>query len=292
MGLDEDATRVYADWLQTQGDPRGELVSLELHRRAAFRSENRAIKAEISARSLPFRERFSQWAGEHGLTPTKVRFRQGFVVELHAPLSQLSTCASALLGREPIQRLILTDAEPSLLAEVLGDHGRAFEGLRYLKLDGELGLDGARALAQLPLPRLEGLNLLGTGIDDPEVCAALARLGTSCLRALTLTANEIDDAGLTALLAAPNRGQWRSLYLGSTSIGGEGVAALASAPGLEHLEALYLKQIEAEFADFAPLLESTTLPALKTLELSSYGSWRQKKLLAGLETRFSKLRLY
>jgi uncharacterized protein (TIGR02996 family) len=47
--------RVYADWLQSIGDPRGELAGLELLRREAFRSERGAIVAEIQTREQPYR---------------------------------------------------------------------------------------------------------------------------------------------------------------------------------------------------------------------------------------------
>lgn len=288
LRADEDGLRVYADWLQTQGDPRGELVSLELHRRSAYRAERLALEREIAAREAPYRERFAAWASERGLSVRELKLRQGFVVSLELRCAQLASCCAELFEREPVQRLTLTGVDGHL-AELLRTHAPYFERLRYLKLSGSLDRPTAEALAALTLPRLEGLNLLETGIDL-ELSEPLAQLNTSRLRALTLTANEIDDEALELWLAAPMRTQWRALYLARNPISAAGVNMLAEANGLEQLEGLYMSAIEADFASFATLAEAEGLPALRTLEIDG-PYWRDRKLADPMKARFANLKL-
>lgn len=285
---DEDDLRVYADWLLAQGDPRGELVSLELHRRRAFRSERLALERELATREAPYRERFGAWASERGVSPAQVALRQGFVVSLELPCAQLATCCAELFEREPLQRLTLTGVDGGL-AELLRTHGAYFERLHYLKLSGSLDLDGAEALAACAFPRLEGLNLLGTGIEL-EHGTILAQLNTRRLRSLTLTANEIDDEALEPWLAAPMRTQWRALYLSQNPIGAAGVSRIVDAAGLEQLEGLYLRAIEADFAALTKLAEAEGLPALRTLEIDG-PRWRERQLAEPMQARFANLKL-
>ena len=285
--VDEDGLRVYADWLQTQGDPRGELVSLELHRRSAFRSERLALEREIATREAPYRERFGAWASERSLSVAKVKLRQGFVISLELPCAQLASCCTELFEREPVQRLTLTGVDGSL-AELLRSHGPYFERLHYLKLSGSLDASTAEAFAALSLPRLEGLNLLDTGIDL-ELSTILSQLNTSRLQTLTLTANEIDDEALEPWLAAPMHTQWRALYLSQNPITGAGVDMIIRTPGLEQLRRLYLRAIEASFASLTKLAEAEGLPALRTLEVDG-PRWRDRKLAEPMKARFANLR--
>ena len=66
---DHDAWRVYADWLQAQGDARGELILLSLHERDAFLSERREFdtrrKDSERAMTTPYLI-VALWGGQDG----------------------------------------------------------------------------------------------------------------------------------------------------------------------------------------------------------------------------------
>lgn len=276
--------RVYADWLQSVGDPRGELASLELLRLDAFRSERERLDAEIQTREQPYRDAWQTWAQAHGLDDVEPTFKRGFVHAIAGSLAQLEPVLDELFEREPIQRLELRDVDSDTLRRVCEARPSWFERLGYLRLLGRVGVKGSEALAMVSLPRLTRLNLLGTEIGK-VACRHLARLDTPKLRALTLTSNKIDADGLGELLASPMRTHWRELYLSSNPIGSDGIARLAATTGLEQLERLYVCETVASFAEYEPLI-SPNLRGLKVVELSDQGSWSAKALRDRMRKRW------
>lgn len=275
---DVDSWRVYADWLQSVGDPRGELASLDLLRPDAFLSQRRALTEQIRERERPYIDSFHTWAQAHDLAEdVRVKFRRGFVYEVEGPLTQLGPVLDELFERDPIQRLKLDEVDDDGLRRICESGPAWLERLRYLRLTGGVGAAGTEALAIPALPRLERLNLLANRIDA-EACRHLARLDTKVLEGLTLTANNIEADGLDLLLESPTRGQWRQLYLSANPLDVEGIQRLADATGLEQLVGLYLCEVDVEFDDYALLVDSPNLPSLRSIELSSYGSWRSREL--------------
>lgn len=285
--LDDVQTwRVYADWLQSVGDPRGELASLELLRRDAFRSERAALEAQIGEREQPYRDAWHSFAQTHGLTAVEPTFRRGFVHAIAGPLAQLEPVLDELFEREPIQRLELRDVASAGFGQLCDRRPAWFERLQYLRLMGRLGAKGCQGLAKLSLRRLERLNLLNSKIGKGSG-QHLAKLDAPRLRALTLTANEIDEEALGELLESPTRSAWRELYLSSNPLGGGGLARLAAATELEALEQLYICNVSLQkFEEHEVLLGSKTLRGLKVLELSSRGSYSARKLMQRMRKRF------
>ncbi|PRQ07201.1 hypothetical protein [Enhygromyxa salina] len=281
---DLDSWRVYADWLLSAGDPRGELVSLHLHQRDAFRSERLAIAEQLRAREQPYVDDWHVWANELDLLDIEPTFKRGFVESLKGPLSQLEGALDQLFERDPIQRLSLREVDDDALIRLCERRPAWSERLRYLCVSGRVGARGAAALAKLALPKLARLNLLGNRIDA-DACRHLCDLDTRVLRGLTLTANEIDDAALARLLESPSRDQWRALYLTGNPISAQGLAQLAATDRLERLEALYLRDVDAKLADFEPLLESTKLSGLTILEVSD-ASWSARALADRMRARW------
>jgi uncharacterized protein (TIGR02996 family) len=286
---DVDNWRVYADWLQSVGDPRGELASLDLHRRDAFRSQRLALAEEIRERARPYVDRWHEWAQSRDLLDVRVSFKRGFVYEVEGALPQLRGVLDELFERDPIQRLKLREVDDDDLMAVLESKPAWTGRLRYLRLSGGLGPLGAKALSAVSLARLERLNLLGNDIDA-EACEHLASLDTKQLEALTLTINHIDADALEQLLSSPARGQWRELYLSANPFGSAGLERLAATTGLEKLRKLYACDIGARFTDYAVLLDSSNLPGLEVVGLSRSGYWRERELLDRMRERWgSKL---
>jgi uncharacterized protein (TIGR02996 family) len=281
---DHDAWRVYADWLLSQGDERGEIANLALHFDGAFLSERQLLAERMRELERPHIDAWHSWAQDHDLLEVQVSFKRGFAHALVGPLPQLRAAIDEVFEREPIQRLTLTDVEPDELVR-LCDRSPSWLGrLQYLKLVGEVGELGAAALASVALPRLRRLNLLGTGIDTPA-CTHLARLQSEVLEHLTLTANAIDDDGLIALLASPHRGRWRELYLSQNHLHARALGRLANDRELSSLTGLYLRNIEAGPGDFEVFANPTALPALRTLELSGWNVWQHRDLCGRLRER-------
>ena len=130
---ESDAWRVYADWLQSVGDPRGEIVSLSLRRNTAYLSQRRALKAQIAERQQAFESDWRAWAKSRGLTGVKPQFDRGFVHSLTGSLAKLEDHIDELFERDPIQRLILTNVNAKRLRTLCGRTPAWSERLRYLK---------------------------------------------------------------------------------------------------------------------------------------------------------------
>jgi hypothetical protein len=284
---DTDAWRVFADWLLSEGDPRGDLVSLAIHERTAFLSERDALRQTLDERESQYAERWTAWRQERGLEDTELRLRRGFVYSVEGPLSELGPVLDDLCAREPIQRLVLRDCEQPTLIELLEAEPAWISRLRYLKLTGQVGTAGCAALAGNPLPELRRVNFLGGELDD-DACERIAMLETQALEALTLTFNQIGDAGVEQLCAAPRRSQWRELNISSNPIEGEGLAELFRATGFEGLEILRVRDIEAGIDSFEPLSDPAVLPGLKQLEFDAYGRWRHRETFDALRQRFGR----
>ncbi len=282
---DLDSWRVFADWLLAAGDPRGEIANLAVARQTAYLSQRRVMAARMAELERPYLDAWQAWAEDRELGEVEVEIKRGFVFTLTGELSSLAPVLAELFERHPIGRLTLTEVDPEALAGLLEPPPAWLARLRYLKLAGELDATAIEVLAARPLPELRGLNLTATALGD-DACPPLARLDAPQLDRLVLTANEIGDAGLAALLEAPGRGRWRDLYLASNPLGPRAVARLAAAEGLSRLTGLYLRQIEAQFAAFAPFAERSAIPTLTRLELPMWGSHRERELLARLRERF------
>jgi hypothetical protein len=281
---DLDSWRVYADWLLSHGDARGEIASLAVHLGDAYLSERKPMAARIEELQRPFVDAWLEWARRHDLLDVEVQFKRGFVFAISGELGQLQPVIDALFERHPIQRLTLTGHDPDMLARLLDRRPPWLQRLRYLKLHSPLDETALAALADVELPELRRLNLRNTELDA-NACKHLARLQTRRLEHLTLSVNSIGDAGLALLLRSPTRGQWRELYLSRNPIDADGLALLAADQGLA-LTGLYLCDIAASFEKFAPFTDRAALPTLTTLEVASYGAWQHDALLEQLRERF------
>jgi len=267
---DHDAWRVYADWLQAQGDARGELILLSLHERDAFLSERREFDTRRKDSERAMTNEWKAWAKEVGAGPIDVHFTRGLLEQVAGSLATLAPHLDAIFEQAPVHELVLRHCKPADLIELFGRQPAWVARLTYLKFESSPKLDAKclAALASNPLPELDGINLTACAIDGKR-CAALTKLQTTKLRRVVLTANEIDDEALATLLSAEHRSQWHKLYLTSNPITDEGIGSIARDPGLGALEELFVRNIEADYAALKAFADPGVLPRLRVLEASA-----------------------
>lgn len=280
---DVHAHRIYADWLQQHGDPRGELVMVQAER--LQRPDDDALK---SAEAAALQKAAPALLGSlAALEATKATFRLGF---LHA--MRLAVGYDDDLGDEDVVSYFLELDEARWVRELtIGNVGA----------DGQLDFaDAIEALVQAA-DRLPSLESLFIGDFDSEECelswselgdASLLYAAFPKLRALKLRAGlmelgkielpelerfAIETGGLTqANLAAVANARWPrlrslSLWFGQEDYGGDCTVDDVK-PLLERsdLKLTHLGLANAEFTDeLVPLLmKSPLLPGLETLDLS------------------------
>ena len=297
---DDDAPRlVYADFLQTKGDPRGELIQLQCQlaaapdddRRRAIRiQENKLLAAHRDAWLAPLYALLRDATISY-----KFELRRGFVE--HA---EIGIRALPLLDR-------LIAVAPLLRSLRLFDDGTMEIPSKQPKLAGVLEQSAFRRMIHLEI------SLPGAGNAAAREVAGATTLAN--LRALKLQMSVwgemltyfkappaelvLDDVGATALAESPYLAKLESLDLDSNRIGLAGVFAIAR--GDWRLRELVLANNAMRAGDVLETkgLAAATLdvvlagPALERLEtLSLAGTTLDAKEIAGIvaSPTFAQLR--
>jgi hypothetical protein len=182
--FDRGQLAVYADALQAQGDPRGELIAIDLERDTGNPSEELALRK---------RELMGTFVPEH----PAIRCKYGFVdVVANAPTSILDTLLLGPLGRFLRTFTIAAPANQiRCVAMTLAMRPRPWlerlvieqSASGHVQLPRELGLQLARAL-----PRLQSLSVSGHSVMPLVVFPHVTRLAASPIHALAAL---VTDAG-------------------------------------------------------------------------------------------------
>lgn len=304
---DDEPRLVYADYLETRGDPRGEFIQLQC--RAARLGAEDPAHGELAVRADELtREHGKAWLADLialGL-PARYTFHRGFV--------------EAMRGRFPAATLRPTElvaAAPLLTALELTVEGQK-DRVALAKADGVAALARARALwvhgkhradtrdfrgpiadltglAAVPFTQLRELHLswlrtkspqlaallaapgmarveylkLHLGMPTAEVCEVAASLHLPNLVSLDLAFNAINTEGLTELLARPALATVGALVLDGGGLGGA---------ALERLVAAELPALRSLSLAFNPIGEQARMlarwkgaPRLETIDLRRAG---------------------
>jgi uncharacterized protein (TIGR02996 family) len=275
---DPDASapkQAFADELLQAGDPRGELIQLEI-----------ALAAPLAIRRRDALDaRHAELLEAHRKTwfPHKVgayRTRGGFIRSVRATFRQLRA-AAALFASEPVIEVeVELDAADAAKLAIQPWLAR----LRHLIVRGPLGDDAFAALWHAA-PQLRSLDVTACGLGP----AALAGLGAGMplLDRLVLTANAIGDPGLANLRSWRHLDRLETLYVSSCKISPAGVTALLDGAPLTALDRLCLSNNRLDDAVAATIAtRATALPALRHLELhaAGVGAAGARAVLAGLPT--------
>lgn len=241
----DEARRVYADQLLTNGDLRGELILLDLALAGPLSMRNREKLAARRAHLL---------AGYGAIwwpyTVERKEIQKGFLRAVHGTWTQIQAIAPELFACEPVTEVgIRAPVVDELLAapwlsrvERLVLRGLAdlsiasapqLAKLRALNVSG----NNLTSLPELALPRVENLVLTGNPIGgDLEALHAWDQLAN--VTTLYLSSCELDGAGLELLLQ--RRLDKLSMLALSFNDLGDDVGVLAEharqLPALRHLE--------------------------------------------------------
>lgn len=303
----DDARRmVYADYLQSVGDPQGELIAVQcaLAKLAPDAAERAALEAAVKAL---LDEHAATWTARLGDHVADVTYRRGLAYSARAGmrpgmLDVLDRAPIRDLGLRnivedaddeddvyvPIARELAVDprlARIELLATGVRLGEAAFTALfRSEHLGNLCGLQisdhdcqpyAGRALAAAHLPSLEVLALCGDwAAHEGDACvAALATANLPALRDLALLNLECTDAAAIALARSPACARLTGLDFGwgsyqANRIGADGARALATFTELRRLVLDFNPIGDAGLIAFA---ESSHLQALRSLSLKNSG---------------------
>jgi uncharacterized protein (TIGR02996 family) len=295
---DKRARLVYADLLQDQGDPRGELIILQCTRADLAPDDPRA--AELLAREAElFKKHKKAWTAFGATSGARWEYRRGFIEKASCDADALYLFGNIIFGLEPIEELNVwkidessVSIEGSKLAPVLE---RPLHHIRRLSLarselteadvvalagtgslgsvelldltNTNLGARGAELLASArSLPKLRELRIGNCFVGDAGI-AALAASTTLVLERLIAPRNELTAAAGEAIANATWASQLTHLDLSTNDL--RGVEAFARSPRLTKLRSLALEYNLLDAATPELVLSSPHLMKLEHLDLSS-----------------------
>ncbi len=278
---DDDGPRlVYADWLQEQGDLRGEFIETAILAETLPDGDPRRDACRDRLNAM-WRDEGERWAATLG---SQITWKRGLVGWLgmerrHAQAGAAilrGTCLRDLQLNEPfgaddVTRLVAMLPHMRLTKLFTGfgvarDEIRrllaspALAGLRIADVFVEGGAD-AIVEAAVRLPLLEELVVRGGGPSD---AAAHAIATSATLSAVFLDYGGITWTGAAAMLRAPSL---RSLRLRRHALAA-GIEAFLAAPGLERLETLGLAANALDADAIRAIVHAPALAGLPELSLA------------------------
>lgn len=206
---DREVRLVFADWLEEQGDPRGELIRLQIQLEGMTPDDRGYATIRKRERAL-FRQHML-----FGQLPARVsgwEFRAGFIERIELTLTAFLKHGREIFERNPVQHATLK-AKSAKLEKIA--QMPELSKLRSIELRGnQLGNAGLRTLLDSPhLTNLRSLTVYSNQLTD-EAIAHLARLPVlSGLTELRIAWNTLSDAATGHLVASPTLGEVTSLRI-------------------------------------------------------------------------------
>ncbi len=251
----EDHWRVYADWLNAQGDPRGELIACELAPRTeALEARIAQLRRQADKARLLSLAQVDPLSAIHppGLAPQRFGLRFGFIERFsfdpkRAPGQDLR----ALLEHRELRflrRLYLDLRAPTSLSSLLG--ARPHLGVQTLALRAWPTPEEETALRAV-FPNLQHLTITASPGSTPLSWPDLRSLTLRCLGPFSKRAH-CELPALTSLDLGTAQGHDSD----------DAIALLLELPGLQHLR-FHARRRES----LAKIWQSATGDTLRRLEL-------------------------
>ncbi|MEZ4360595.1 MAG: hypothetical protein R3B48_10455 [Kofleriaceae bacterium] len=257
--LDDAPKRALGAHWRTAGEPRGELVELDLALRGPLSiPRRRALRARHAELCAAHQARWWPWPLDAR------RQRGGFLVAVRAEAPGFFAIAPELFAKEPVSELELHGLDEESAAEL--SRAPWLSRLATLIIRGPIGDEGLAALLRSRhLDGLTALNLSANELSGEELALGKA---LPSLRRLVLTNNPLGDDGAKALARWTHLDQLRTLYLTACELSADGLGALLRSGKLRRLEKLTLSNNELGDAGATALADHVEeLPALRYLEL-------------------------
>lgn len=291
--LSRMARRVYADWLEDRGDPRGEFIQVQCAADRLWSDDPRKAVLEARADELLWQHE-ADWLGPMRGHVRSWRFRRGLLEWVSVDAAAFLAHADAwsrdtgLLGvhlrhaSDHLDALAACPAVGRLAGLYLGDNELTSDDLRvllrsphlrqlrrlYLQCN-RLDQEAAGVLAACPsLTRLHDLNLGRNFIGDEGVQALVRSPHLRRLRRLNLMMAGLNLAGIESLAEWPGLAGVRSLLLGSNQVGPGGLARLARSPYWQRLRLLAFGMNDVTDQDMQTLADAPRAASLRSLDLS------------------------
>lgn len=311
----KERRQIYGDLLLGQGDPRGELISVQLQLEAMEKDDEG--RKPLEEREVILRAGLEkQWRERFQDHVIHLEYRRGFVERAVLHASAFFQGVDALLEAEPVRELRLVDLSPDdvprlVMAPWLGrltalelmhlqrsdrrralntdDLGRLLDterlrGLTRLVLSGHMIDDtGVMVFSHnvpFTLPKLQQLTIARDELTPVGIGVMVEHSWLQRLTQLDLSGNHLGVGGTTMVATSVSQTRLRELDLGANLLGDEGARVLAGAQRLAGLEQLGLRANHIGPYGAKALLDSEGLSGVKrwNLDGNRVGSVAAKRL--------------
>lgn len=263
---DDDGPRlICADYLDEQGDPRGEFIRTQIALHQLPDLDRRRSKLQRLERDILNRYG-ERWTAGHAAWASGAVFRRGFVHEINMSARQFLAHAEPLLQSEPIQHVHLLDAE-NLLHRVL--EAPEFDRLTGLSVYAQhLGEPLARTIAEsLQSDRLRLLHLGRNGIGSAGFERLLMSPHCATIENLDLSDNELDESTRLAMLPIG----LRSLELHGNIVSPRQIEEIVESMQRIHLDYLGLSRNRLSSSRLMTMQQPNQLLNVSRLDLAENG---------------------
>jgi uncharacterized protein (TIGR02996 family) len=229
---------IYADWLEEQGDPRGDFIRRQCQAAGLASWNPRRLALESEAHALLLRHE-ADWLGPMLGAVSNWEFSRGLLRSVTVDAATFLAQAEKWLPALPLLGLHLRKAHGHVAALAACPQLAHLTGL-YLG-DNDLTDDDLNELVRSPhLHRLRELYLQSNHLSEKGIRALSASAGLPRLQDLNLAANRLNSSGIEALVRSPHLKRLKHLNLTTTFLGMHGVQTLAASDLLSRLHTLIL----------------------------------------------------
>jgi uncharacterized protein (TIGR02996 family) len=267
---DDDTQRlIFADWLDEQGDPRGQFIRVQLALADLPADAPERARLVTAEREL-FTAHREEWEAPFRGLATGPVFSRGFVNEVKVEAKQFLRFAADLFTAAPVRHIHLLDVSDSLPAVLQCPF---LSRLAALTIHAQhTGEPLARAVARSEhLAGLKRLALTRNRFTDDAAEHFARSAYLTNLEELDLSENEIGETGARALAAAPALGKLRWLEMRQNALGPAGAEALGGSERLPALRRLGLCDNEVGLPRLLTLGRAHDLLRVPVLDLSMNG---------------------
>lgn len=257
---------VYADWLDEQGDPRGEFIRVQCERETLSERDPRCRDLDFRSRSLLAQYR-NVWARPVRKWSRVTEYHRGFVEDITLRTDAFLESGEELLSISPVRRVKLThlkDQVEALAACPL------LSRIHELSLrDTKFGLAKLKVFLKSPwIKSIQGFDFSFNGLSQSAVREILATPSLGPIKSLALDSCKLGDRGLSLLLESDWIQHLQKLEIRSNNLNNDDAARIADCPRLRQLKELHLDfNSEITNRGIRRLLESENLPLLEVLSL-------------------------
>ena len=234
---DLDARLVYADFLEEQGDPRGEFIRIQCE--LAEPSDDLDHRERLDRRQEQLRSLHErQWTRTLREQVTGWTFRCGFVESVEVSGEQFLKRADSIFAATPV-RSVTISAASNLLDRIMA-HPRmvALEGLHVER--SELSVMDTQSLARVPFSRLISLRLTSCRLVDATFLPLL-KLNAPTLRDADFSANRIRNQSFMQLSESRAFHDITELNVMANEIRQTGALQFARSAGYQNLRLLDIR---------------------------------------------------